>query len=207
MNSLLNQFQSCTLLTFPENERETKDLLSRQDLSAYISVRKFISNCSSANAIERILFSPVFPLIVEGLSCDYEIQFEALWIITNLCSGSSFFSEYMVKNYNLLHKLDFECSGKVFVQQAWVIGNLSIDSDEYVEFFVQRGYIQKILHALRQNLDEDTLGWVLGNVLRLESSRVYFSSLHLTHLQGLSLDFVDNRKEEDLASQIKVMRI
>ena len=126
------------------------------------------------------------------------LQFEAVSALTNIASGSSFQTKYVVESGAIkpLVKLVSSPYRNISEQAVWALGNISGDGSEMRDLVIAFGLVDPLL-ALIQHSTEITflrkITWVLFNLCRSKNPSYSFGVLQQI-LQALSylLKSVDN---------------
>ncbi|KAK7075387.1 hypothetical protein SK128_027284, partial [Halocaridina rubra] len=82
------------------------------------------------------------------------MQHEALWIITNIASGSNDETQEVVDSGAVKFLIDLLRSPDLSVQEQslWAIGNITGDSAELRDYVVQAGLLEPLFNLLKEDV-------------------------------------------------------
>ncbi|KAL2957652.1 hypothetical protein AAZX31_18G161200 [Glycine max] len=139
-----------------------------------IHFRKLLAN--GHPPIDEVIKADVVPRIVEFLESDglHQLQFEALWVLTNIASGTSQHKRAVV-DHGAVPKLVKLLSptnnyDDVREQAVWVLGNIAFDSPCYSDLILNEHALLPLLSLL--NPPSPILSmlrittWTLSNLVR-----------------------------------------
>lgn len=141
------------------------------------SVRKMLSTEKNP-PIADVINSGVVPKIVELLSCDDQpgIQFEAAWALTNVASGKTDQTRYVVSCGAVPVFIRLLLSPHIDVcdQAVWALGNIAGDGAECRDLVLKHGILPPLLNVIQNSLntikESITLlrnaTWTLSNLCR-----------------------------------------
>ena len=117
-------------------------------LMGVYGIRKLLSQ-GFPSAIDRIMSSGAVGLIVACLSYDDspQIQYEAAWAITNICTGSHQEIWLVIEQgclAGLVHMLTSSIN-EVKEQALWALGNIAADSGEHRDLILEAGVVQPLV--------------------------------------------------------------
>ncbi|KAL9644072.1 hypothetical protein ABK040_005539 [Willaertia magna] len=181
---MVNQFQNISLSD--NNNNDSYYVLSTlpsivQGINAYqipvrldavTKVRKLLS-IEKNPPIDAVLQSGILPKLVEFLSLsDYPpLQFESVWAITNIASGSSEHTQTVVKCgvVPILIQLLQSPTEDVVEQSIWALGNIAGDSAVLRDYVLQSGVMQPLLNVIQKYPKTSIMRnstWTLSNLFR-----------------------------------------
>ncbi|KAL9651640.1 hypothetical protein ABK040_001585 [Willaertia magna] len=125
--------------------------------------------------IDEVLQSGVLPFLVNFLEKkdDTLLQYETLWSISNIASGTSVHTESVIKAnaVPIIIKLLNSPSDDVVEQSIWALGNIAGDSAECRDYVLQKGIMSPLLHVINKQPKITTLryaAWTLSNLFRFK---------------------------------------
>lgn len=136
--------------------------------------------------IKEIIDSGIVPRFVELLNPSFysafgdnplcsKCRFEAAWVLTNIASGTSDQTKYVVKlgAVPLLVKMISESNEALVDQCIWALGNIAGDTESLRDMVLETGALDSIIELIRKYIScEDkikllrNLVWVLSNLNR-----------------------------------------
>ncbi|XBW35208.1 hypothetical protein QEN19_000771 [Hanseniaspora menglaensis] len=149
-------------------------------LTGVISLRQMLSR-EYKPPIRQVLECGVLPRLIEfiGVNQPDQLQHEAAWAITNLCSGSSEDTKIVVESNVLLPMIALLESDNVEVkeQAIWCIGNIAGESSDYRDLCIEMNVMPYLLNAFELNRASltKTAVWTLSNMCRGQSSKPKWS--------------------------------
>lgn len=90
----------------------------------------------------------MLPVLIERLSSPTPIQYEALWAITNIASGTSAHTEHVIPALPTLTELIRNPNLAVSEQAVWAIGNIAGDSPRCRDLVLQAGALESLVAIL-----------------------------------------------------------
>jgi HEAT repeat protein len=141
-------------------------------LESVIQIRKLLSSEKSP-PIEEILRTGALPLFISflDLNDDPQLQFESAWVLTNIASGTSEQTDFVVQSGAVPAFVRLMCSPKdeLREQAAWALGNIAGDSPEKRNIVLQAGALEPLLHCITHTEQIGVIrncGWTLSNFCR-----------------------------------------
>ncbi|KAG2378517.1 hypothetical protein C9374_008156 [Naegleria lovaniensis] len=107
----------------------------------------------------------------------HSLQHECAWALTNVASGTTEHTRYIISLKCIERMIDLLDSGNFAVvgQAVWAIGNFAGDSPYARDLALQRGAIKKVVQALRDGWlgtfvlsDMKNAAWCLSNLVRMK---------------------------------------
>lgn len=123
------------------------DVFSGDEARAYTASETFRKMLSSEKhpPIEAVMRLGVAPKFVEFLSCDHnpKLQFEAAWALTNIASGTTQQTMYVIQLGAVPHfvRLLDSPNPDVREQAVWALGNIAGDGPEFRDVVLAAGAI------------------------------------------------------------------
>jgi len=162
----------------------------------------FIQDIVDCNVIERLI-------ILLKYDSFTKLQYESVWILSNIASRETQFVELLVKAGilpRLLHLLDSK-DDEVVGQTVWCISNIVGDGIKLRDLCIENGIYNKILVVIQNTKDKLTLqncAWCLRNffVKPLPASESVLSALPLLSRMMASKDLDILRDVCDAVSKI-----
>ncbi|KAJ3397483.1 Importin alpha subunit (Karyopherin alpha subunit) (Serine-rich RNA polymerase I suppressor protein) [Lobulomyces angularis] len=158
-------------------------------LQATIYFRKALSKENNP-PIDQVIKSKLIPRFIHFLrSPNADLQFEAAWVITNVCSGSSDQTEFIIENGGVeefVRLLGPDIHHKVRDQAVWALGNIAGDSVTSRDLAINAGALNPILKMIDESLTLKTAidksyirnaVWTLSNLFRGKKSTVNAETL------------------------------
>jgi len=115
---------------------------------------------------------PILARLLDNEAMDREIQYEVLWCLTNIASGSTKHTECVVQLGVLpkvLHLMARSPSVKIQEQCVWLIGNIAGDSVPMRDGCLSIGTIPALLSFINSKIPLSLLRvctWLMSNLLR-----------------------------------------
>ena len=174
MNELIAQ---CQAITFDDSQTSYLiESMKSADLAwqyfGVIGLRKVLCNEKSP-PIDHILDSGVVPKLIEIMrtSKELEIQLDAAWSLTNLCSGTSEQTERVINCGVIPGFLSaFQSENQARIDQSiWGLGNIAGDSTEFRDLVIKEGGVEAIANFLENvsTVNSKIHGvWALSNCCR-----------------------------------------
>ncbi|XP_077864254.1 importin subunit alpha-3-like [Saccoglossus kowalevskii] len=141
-------------------------------LSAVQAARKLLSSDRNP-PIDDLIESGILPILVHCLQCDDNpsLQFEALWALTNIASGTSSQTQAVVNAGAVPHFLRLLHSPHPHVceQAVWALGNIIGDGPQCRDYVIGLGVVKPLLSFINPNIRLSFLRnvtWVIVNLCR-----------------------------------------
>eukprot|EP00727_Mastigamoeba_balamuthi_P007836 m51a1_g3673 putative importin alpha (546) ;mRNA; f:281546-283840 len=157
---------------FPELLAKINSADAEQQLVAAISFRKLLS-IEHQPPIDEVVALGVVPRFVQLLTVagNPRLQFEALWCLTNVASGSSEQTKVVIESGAVPHFISLMSlvNDDVREQAAWALGNIAGDSAVYRDYVLSAGVMQPLLQLLASTTNTSVLRnatWTLSNLCR-----------------------------------------
>ncbi|KAH3760979.1 importin alpha [Pelomyxa schiedti] len=124
--------------------------------------------------IQEVLDSGVVPRLIQflGLADNPKFQYEALWALTNICSGNTKQTQAVI-DYGIIPPLISLLSSTavdVVEQTAWALGNICGDNHSFRDIVLNQGFFPAILKAMCRFPQEmnflKNATWALSNGCR-----------------------------------------
>lgn len=187
---LLNKKRISSKETHSKNSFEaTKGLLFSNNLE---DIYNGVYDCRTRLSVEvdppiqEIILSGIVPRFVELLDKNFYLQFEdtpvslkcrfeAAWVITNIASGNSEQTKYIVNigAVPLLVKMVFEADEGILDQSIWALANIAGDSEPFRDIILETGALSKIVDLIIKYLSPGNnmkllrnLVWLISNLNR-----------------------------------------
>ncbi|KAM9952573.1 hypothetical protein ACTFIR_007627 [Dictyostelium discoideum] len=136
-------------------------------------VRKILS-VENNPPIDRVISSGLVPILHRYLidETDTSIQYEASWALTNVASGSSEHTNYIVENE--IHKSIIDllstCNNIDFLEQnIWALGNIIGDSSQHRDSILNEGIVLHLVEILKTHSKKSlvsNISWTISNLCR-----------------------------------------
>jgi len=174
LEDLIDQW---TAMTFEDSAVPTlvqKVLSNEQEEYHYglIGLRKLLSK-ENDPPIQAVIDAGVVPRLVQltSLSSPKKVQFEAAWCLTNVCSGTTEQTRYVIENGALASFLSLLKSddSEVVEQSVWGLGNIAGDNSEFRDQILQQNGTEELVKVLSKatSLSLKRNGaWALSNLCR-----------------------------------------
>jgi len=140
-------------------------------LKNIVKLRELISD-ENKPPIQEVINTNIIPRLVHLLARGPDdVQFEAAWVLINLCSGTKEQTQHVINAGAIplfVHALG-HAAGKVREQCVWALGNISGDCPEHRDIVIKHGGVQALLMLFSDNLNVTTLRnltWTLSNLCR-----------------------------------------
>ncbi|XP_077987798.1 importin subunit alpha-4-like isoform X2 [Glandiceps talaboti] len=141
-------------------------------LSAVQAARKLLSSDRNP-PIDDLIESGILPILVHCLQCDDNpsLQFEALWALTNIASGTSSQTQAVVQAGAVPHFLRLLHSPHQHVceQAVWALGNIIGDGPQCRDYVIELGVVKPLLAFINPSIRLSFLRnvtWVIVNLCR-----------------------------------------
>ncbi|KAL4461641.1 hypothetical protein ABPG74_016265 [Tetrahymena malaccensis] len=144
-----------------------------QALETIIELRKMTSKEVNP-PLQEIIDSNICPQLIAIMdnTTSNEIIMESLWILTNVCSGSTFQTQYVMNIGGITTFLKYVSheNEDIMAQALWGLGNIAGDSSTSRNLVLQQDAVTIVLKQLeRKNLklaNQRTIVWVISNFCR-----------------------------------------
>jgi importin subunit alpha-1 len=179
--STLQKFEKVTKIPPITNEYE---ILAKNICSNDLNVQKETAKkyrCllsgglnNTKDVIQNVIDSKVLPRFVELMKrhdCPH-LQFETIWALTNILSGTTEQCHHVVENFKiipLLTELISSPNSDVSEQAVWALGNISGDGPDLRDSVLEAGAMQPLLNVLQNNPRLAAIRngtWTLSNLCR-----------------------------------------
>ncbi|CAB4253882.1 similar to Saccharomyces cerevisiae YNL189W SRP1 Karyopherin alpha homolog [Maudiozyma barnettii] len=143
----------------------------QEQLSATIKFRQILSR-EYRPPIDVVIQSGVVPTLVNFMDQNQPemLQLEAAWALTNIASGTSEQTKYVVDSGAVPLFIQLLYTGSVEVQEQaiWALGNVAGDSTSYRDYVLQCGAMEPILNLFNSTKTSliRTATWTLSNLCR-----------------------------------------
>ncbi len=137
-----------------------------------IGIRKVL--CREADPpIQAVIDSGVVPRLIQltSLSFPPKVQFEAAWCLTNVCSGTSQQTLYVIENGVISSFLSLLKSSNLEVveQSIWGLGNIAGDSAKFRDLILQQNGTEELVQIVAKSTSQGLRrngAWALSNLCR-----------------------------------------
>jgi len=143
-----------------------------KQLEATTSIRKLLS-IEHNPPIQEVIDAGIVPRLVDFLTAnDYpQLQFEASWALTNIASGSSEQTRYVIEAGAVARFRDLLMSPNddVREQAVWALGNIAGDSPDCRDYVLSHNVMEPLLRNLIESSKLSMLRnatWTLSNFCR-----------------------------------------
>ena len=166
-----------TVMTFEDSAIPTlvqKVLSNEQEDYHYglIGIRKLLSKEDNP-PIQPIIDAGVVPRLIQLTSplSPKKVQFEAAWCLTNICSGTTQQTRYVIEKgalaafLSLLRSDDLE----VVEQSVWGLGNIAGDNAQFRDLILQQNGAEELVKVLAKASTlsmKRNVVWALSNLCR-----------------------------------------
>eukprot|EP01133_Synstelium_polycarpum_P013299 gene13299-15631_t len=123
--------------------------------------------------IDCVIDNGLVPRLIALLQCNNTtVQEEAAWALTNIASGSSQHTQFLINHGIVPNLISIICSPHPSVsdQAIWGIGNIAGDSTGMRNMVLENGGLTVLLKALKKHPSTSTLlrnsAWTLSNMFR-----------------------------------------
>ncbi|KAL9651639.1 hypothetical protein ABK040_001584 [Willaertia magna] len=156
----------------PEIVKSIQSSEINKRLDGVTALRKLLS-LEQKPPIDEVLQSGVLPILIHFLEYNdiASLQFESLWSISNIASGTSVHTESVVRAnaVPIIIKLLNSPSDDVVEQSIWALGNIAGDSAKCRDYVLQMGAMSPLLNVINKQPKIFTLrnaAWTLSNLFR-----------------------------------------
>ncbi|KAM9989007.1 hypothetical protein ACTFIY_005058 [Dictyostelium cf. discoideum] len=137
------------------------------------SVRKILS-VENNPPIDRVISSGLVPILHRYLvdETDTSIQYEASWALTNVASGSSEHTNYIVENEihkSIIDLLSTSNNIDFLEQNIWALGNIIGDSSQHRDSILNEGIVLHLVEILKTHTKKSlvsNISWTISNLCR-----------------------------------------
>lgn len=179
----LELFDKCNQMTvelskFPEiiEAFRTQDITKKY--SGLVGIRKLLSLQNSP--IQELIDTGITPELITLLdeNTPAEFQYEALWCLTNIASGTSDQANSIVVKGGIpkIIKLMDSSIEELKIQSTWIIGNLASDSTKIRDTLIREKAFDKLLTILASTNNTSLIKqatWGLSNFFRVKPAPPY----------------------------------
>ena len=172
----LELYKTCDKMTvdisqFKEiiNAFKSEDI--KQKYSGLVGIRKLLS--LQVTPIQELIDMGIIPDLIQLLdNAPSEFQYEALWCLTNIASGTSDQANNIVIKGGIpkIIKLLDSPIEELKVQATWLLGNLSSDCLKIRDVLIKEKAFDKLITVLSSTNDNQLIKqatWALGNFFRV----------------------------------------
>ncbi|KAH9259184.1 hypothetical protein BASA81_002804 [Batrachochytrium salamandrivorans] len=209
----LTSMQPTPLATLDSLPALCKELMSgvpERELMATIQIRTMLSQ--NVDWIQTIINTPnIVSMLVSFLDRDKErrLQFEATWSLTNIASGTSAHTLFVVRAGALgpLVRLLDSSSIEIREQAVWAIGNIAGDSPELRDSVIDRDVVPILIRRLDNELSAPAKKqhpsfmrnavWTIANLVRGKPAPQFAKVKAVIPVLGKSLDTNDVEMQAD----------
>ncbi|KAK5583159.1 hypothetical protein RB653_004749 [Dictyostelium firmibasis] len=145
----------------------------KERYEAVQSVRKILS-VENNPPIDRVIEAGLVPILHKYLvdETDFEIQYEASWALTNVASGSSEHTNYIVENEihkSIIDLLSTSSNFELLEQNIWALGNIIGDSSQHRDSILNEGIVLHLVEILKTQTKKSlvsNISWTISNLCR-----------------------------------------
>jgi importin subunit alpha-1 len=144
-----------------------------EQLQTLMRLRKILS-MGQEPPIQQVLDTNILPRLISylGRHDNYHLQFEAAWILTNIASGETSYTQSII-NANgmapLIALLDTPHED-VKEQVVWALGNIMGDCNSFRDHGIQHGVVPAILRNFKPQIQRisttHNMIWTISNICR-----------------------------------------
>uniref|UniRef100_A0AC34F0G5 Importin subunit alpha n=1 Tax=Panagrolaimus sp. ES5 TaxID=591445 RepID=A0AC34F0G5_9BILA len=179
-SSLIEQLMANLSIDEIFSKAKSSDL--QEKLNGITQIRKLVSSSAADNSAailnDFLSNSETLPLLIECLSLpNFELQFEAAWILTNIAAGNSqqtkaLFDAFV--HFALLKLIGTDCDLNVANQALWALGNIMADNDGFCFHCISADIMKSITNQMKRFPESveffRTVSWVMGRMSHLRES-------------------------------------
>lgn len=165
------QFYAQLQVELPQMVQQIGSADFQEQLAATIKFRQILSR-EYRPPIDVVIQSGVVPTLVNFMDQNQPemLQLEAAWALTNIASGTSEQTKFVVDAGAVPLFIQLLVTGTVEVQEQaiWALGNVAGDSTSYRDYVLQCGAMQPILQLFSSTKTSliRTATWTLSNLCR-----------------------------------------
>ena len=122
--------------------------------------------------IDLIIASGVVPYLIQCLGCDElpNLQYEAAWALTNIASGTSEQTSFLVNAGCIpsFVRLLQSNSAELQEQSSWALGNIAGDSTHHRDLVINSGALSLLIPLLSSSIPnlQKNAAWTISNLCR-----------------------------------------
>ena len=172
----LDLYENCDKMQVEISQfKQIIDAFKSQDItqkySGLVGIRKLLSIQNSP--IQELIDIGIIPELIQLLdNAPSEFQYEALWCLTNIASGTSDQANNIVIKGGIpkIIKLLDSSIEELKIQATWLLGNLSSDCLKIRDALIKEKAFDKLITILASTNDKQLIKqatWALGNFFRV----------------------------------------
>lgn len=188
-----NSFEASKELLFSQNLQDiyngTYDCRTRLSVEVDPPIQEIIESGIVPRFVE--LLNPSFYDAFKDSTLSSKCRFEAAWVLTNIASGTSDQTKYVVKlgSVPLLVKMLSENDDNLVDQCVWALGNIAGDTESLRDIILETGALDKIIELLKKYTSAgihlkttENLVWLLSNLNRGRNPFPKIENMHKSFL-------------------------